>query len=238
MINDVFFTSDNLKIFGRISIPKEYKSGIVFLHGGGLSNSYRYELLQEEFYKKNVATLAFDFRGCGKSDGNFVDGSLINRKFDSESSLLYFKEQTNLNDKNIYIWGSSMGGYVACNLLNGHLFKGIILQSAAAYGQKAENLKLDSSFTEEITKENNWSDSGAFKAFNDFNGKKIIIYGENDNIIPEDVKDKYKSGLSAGGEYIIIKNAGHTLLNPQNDLEKEALNKLVETVIGIIAKGS
>lgn len=231
MINDIYFISDNLKLFGRLCLPKTFKVGVVFLHGGGQSNALRYEFLQSEFEKNNITSLAFDFRGCGKSEGNFEDGSLKNREVDAKNAINYFIKKSKLNIDQIYIWGSSMGGHVACKLTQEFNFKGIILQSAAAYSLESENVKLNEEFTKLITKENNWTDSPAFKALTDFKNKKLVVYGQNDDVIPEGVKNKYKSILSANDKYTEIEKVGHKLLRPDNKDEIIALEKLA--IVGI-----
>lgn len=231
MINDIYFTSDNLKLFGRLCLPKTYKVGVVFLHGGGQSNALRYEFLQSEFEKNGIASLAFDFQGCGKSEGNFEDSSLKNREIDAKNAINYFVEKTKLNINQIYIWGSSMGGHVACKLTQEFNFKGIILQSAAAYSLESENVKLNEEFTKLITKENNWINSPAFDALKQFKNKKLIIYGGHDSVIPDGVKEKYKSSVGKYDKYVEIKNGSHTLLNPQNKLEIEALKNVARVVL-------
>ena len=234
MIKDISFFSNDLKLFGRICLPKGYKTGVIFLHGGGQSNTSRYELLQTEFEKINIASFSFDFQGCGKSEGKFEDGGLMNREVDAKNAVEFFVKESGLDIDQIYIWGSSMGGYIACKLTKQFNFKGIILQSSALYSLKAETVRLNEEFTKLITKDNNWVDSPAFEALKLFKNKKLVIYGDNDFVIPESVKEKYKSLIGKNDKYVIIENGSHALLNPQNDLEKQALQEVANEGIDFI----
>lgn len=226
MINDTFFYSGKLKIFARICLPKEYKVGVVFLHGGGSSSSLRYKFLQKEFEKNGIASLSFDFVGCGKSEGNFEDGSLDNRRLTARHAVEFFINKSGLNISQIYIWGSSMGAHIACRLTKELNFKGVILQSAAAYSREAEKAKLNQEFTNLITTEDNWANSPAFADFEYFKNKKLVIYGKNDKVIPEGVKEKYKSLLSSNDRFVEVNLGSHSLLNPQNESENKALREV------------
>ena len=60
--------------------------------------------------------MAIDFRGCGLSEGNFQDASLANRIIDAGEAIRLFQKKTGVDLSQTYIWGSSMGGHVACRI--------------------------------------------------------------------------------------------------------------------------
>jgi uncharacterized protein len=226
---DITFLSDNIKLFGVLVVPQRAQRGVIFFHGGGHASTKRYSFLQTYFEKVGIASLSFDFRGCGQSQGSFEDGSLVNRLIDAENALLFFQNQTGLAIDNIFVWGSSMGGHIACRLTEKYpKLAGVILQSAAAYGVSAENVLLNDEFSNMIRQEKSWENSPAFQALEKFAGKKLVVFGERDVVIPEEVKIEYKRLSQHNGKYICIEGGSHTLLHPQNEVQQLALEKLSE----------
>lgn len=51
------------------------------------------------------------------------------------------------------------------------------------------------------------------------------MYGENDEIIPQQVQQKYQS-LVDPESFKILKGASHVLLKPQNETEEKARDEL------------
>lgn len=229
MFKKVRFLSGELELCGIIALPKVFNKGVVFLHGGGRSNVRRYTYLQHYFELKQIASLAFDSRGCGQSQGSFEEGSLSNRIVDAEAALTYFQQQTALSLSNIFIWGSSMGGHIACLLSEKypHL-EGIVLQSAAAYGNEAESLKFNQEFSQFIRQPQSWRYSPAFTTLAKFKGRILVVYAEHDTVIPEEVKEQYKTFCKRKKDDITIKGGTHNLLRPQNPTEQQALEDLAK----------
>jgi pimeloyl-ACP methyl ester carboxylesterase len=232
---DIKIQSDNLVLHGVIDTPlAHFKVGILFLHGGGHSQAERYGDVQSYFSDKNITSLAFSFRGCGLSEGIFEESNLKDRLVDAESALKSFKEITGLTDSQIFLWGSSMGGHIAARITSTHSnIKGLILQSAAAYGQNAESQSFGPKFSDAINTENNWTDSLAFSSLSSFSNRTLLLYGENDTTIPEQVKETY----SKSAKYIqkiIISGYGHKMLKPETNIEKNAWKEMVKSALDFI----
>lgn len=229
------FLSDGNKLVGILSIPKvPGKIGVVFLHGGGHANFTRYKYLQERLFEKNISSLAFDMRGCGESEGDFSDSSLINREQDTVNALNFFVEKTGLNANQIYLWGSSMGAHVACKLCNKLQVRGLVLQSPATYGHVAESLSLGEEFTKEIGKPNSWVSSPAILELTKFGGSVLVVFGKNDTVIPGKVKKLYKSAIKSTDKFVILNGGIHTLLRPQNNDGQKALEQLGDIAVDFI----
>ena len=226
----VSFKSVNLTLHGVLSLPPKYSTGVLFLHGGGQSNTSRYLYLQHEFANHSLASLAFDFRGCGQSQGRFEEGSLSNRLLDAQAALDFFILRSNLPTSSIYLWGSSMGGHLACRLTEQYPdLKGLILQSAAAYSAAAEPLLLNAQFTQAISVPNSWLYSPAFTALEAFTGNTLVIYGEHDIVVPPNIQTRYASiALAHGGQSVTLPSATHTQLRPQTPTEISALEQLTQ----------
>lgn len=230
-----FLSPPNL-LHGIIDLPAKARIGILFLHGGGQSTSSRYLSLQQKFSRVQIASLAFDFRGCGHSQGSFEEGSLIHRLADSQKALEEFVRRSKLPLKKIFLWGSSMGGHVASRLVDQNPeIRGLILQSAAAYGNDSEALPLNSQFTQSIQKPNSWLHSPAFTCLENYFGQVLVIYGQNDQVIPESVKDRYRQLAEAkGGHSFNLHQGTHQLLNPSNNSEAKILDQLTNLALNFL----
>lgn len=224
-----------LSLSGVIYLPPKFSKGVVFIHGGGRFNLERYAFLQHYFELHSIASLVFDCRGCGLSDGVFEESSLRNRMNDAEAALTYFQNLTSLPIQNIYVWGSSMGAHIASRLIDTNpQIAGVILQSGAAYGLEAEHLPMNEEFSAFIRKPDSWKNSPAFSTLEKFKGKLLVVYGADDALIPEGVKEHYRQLCKSQDDFIELEGGIHTLLRPQNERQKKALVKLAEVAVKFI----
>lgn len=134
MKKQVEFKVGNKVLRGTLFIPsgKGPFPGVVFYHGRG-SKRARYLPMAESLSQKGMLTLAFDFRGCGESDGDFADQTHRMGVEDAKAGLNFLLSQ-NVDKGRMGIQGSSFGGYVTGMLLNNYDFiKSVVLRAPAAY---------------------------------------------------------------------------------------------------------
>lgn len=200
-------------------------TAIIFLHGGGHADHTRYTALIERFNSVGIIGHAFDHHAT----------TLAGRLDEAEQELTKLKSQYGLSDGDIYVWGSSMGGHIASRLTRTHPdLAGVILQSAAAYSQAAENVPFGPDFTTELHKEGSWRDSQSFVDLNNYNGKALVLYGEHDDIIPQGVMTNYIARSVINGESHSLIGAGHSMLRPTNDLEQNAWEQMYSFALNFI----
>lgn len=222
-IKEINILSNTLNLHGVLVKPVTSEGiGVLFLHGGGHADAKRYKDVQTYLANQGIISLAFSFRGCGNSEGEMTNSTLNDRLIDAESALQGFIKNTGLPENKICIWGSSMGGHIACRLISKHLkIKGLILQSAAAYGLEAESQPFGPDFTEIINKPDNWMSSGAFTDLKKYSNYTLIIYGVDDKVIPEGVKKSYRESASQP-QFHEIQGYGHPMLKPSSNAEQKA----------------
>jgi uncharacterized protein len=118
----VNFPSGKLELSGYLYVPgsKEKRPGVVIchphpLHGGSMSNTIIREL-GNCLVEQNMVALMFDFRGVGKSTGQYADG--IGEQDDIVAALDYLAAQPQVDASRLGICGYSFGGMtgapVAC----------------------------------------------------------------------------------------------------------------------------
>lgn len=235
---EISFFSDGNKLVGHLYFPSNLKRfpAVLFLHGGKSLVNNRFEEWQKFLCAVGYVSLSFHFRGTGESEGRFEDGSLKNRLKDSLNALIFLKSLPIINGDKIALEGSSMGAHVAVRLIQKiPTIKVLILQSPAAYAVPAENKKLDNRFTAEIIKKNSWFNSPVFSILKVYRGKVLVIYGEQDKVIPSGVMKKYRESIK-NGNFIIIKVGGHALLRPENREETKVRSELFEQSLGFLDK--
>jgi alpha-beta hydrolase superfamily lysophospholipase len=89
---------------------------IVACHGLGASkDSEKYLLLGREFPGAGLALCRFDFRGCGESDGAYVESTVAGRIADLEGVLDFLERHPALTGR-FGLLGSSMGGFIALHV--------------------------------------------------------------------------------------------------------------------------
>ena len=118
MEKQVEFKSGKETLRGSLFIPKGKGPfpGVIFFHGRG-SDRKNYLGMGKNLSENGVITLAFDFRGCGDSEGDFKNQTHRMGIEDAEGGLKFVLSQN--TDKNrIGLLGSSFGGYCAAMLVN------------------------------------------------------------------------------------------------------------------------
>ncbi len=112
----VLFPSDNLTLVGDLSVPTGERSrpAIVILHGFGGHRDGPQQRWSQKFYSDlGYATLRFDFRGCGESDG--ARGRVLphDQVADALAALGYLAGRPDIDPARIALSGTSYGASVA-----------------------------------------------------------------------------------------------------------------------------
>jgi len=116
---DVEIKRDGLTLRGTFNKPQSDSFDLVILMHGFTSNrgvdpdQLLYQLA-DNFEKKGLATIRFDFNGHGTSDGKFEDMTVLNEIGDGKAILDYARNLKGV--KHIYLLGHSQGGVVASML--------------------------------------------------------------------------------------------------------------------------
>ena len=106
--------SDNLKIRAVLHTPDTASWPLVILCHGFLSHkdSSKYRQLAQIFARESIATLRFDFRGCGESEGLLSESSISRRWRDLQRVIDESADMEDF-DGRLGLMGSSLGGYLA-----------------------------------------------------------------------------------------------------------------------------
>jgi len=211
---------------GTLFIPdgKGQFPGVVFYHGRG-STRARYLPMAESLAQKGIIGLAFDFRGCGESDGEYKNQTHRMGVKDATAGLQFLLEQ-NIDRKKVGIQGTSFGGYVTGMLLNDPQYqfvKSIVLRVPAAYSDSFLDTTVHASEEKDFfLKKGNWIKASSYKGLAQFMGDLLVIRSEKDELIlAEAVNKYYEIAVKAKRrELSIHKNAGHSLSDNPKGLKE------------------
>jgi fermentation-respiration switch protein FrsA (DUF1100 family) len=119
-------TSDGVAIAAWwIPVPQPQAPVILFAHGNGGNISYRLPYIRI-FHQMGLASLFFDYRGYGESEG---EPSEQGTYLDGEASWHYLTQIRNISPQQIVIYGESLGGGIATYLAAKYQPAGVILGS-------------------------------------------------------------------------------------------------------------
>ena len=176
-----------------------------------------------------IASLRFDFRGSGESDGEFADMTVLTEVSDAGSALSYLAARDEVNGARLGILGLSMGGFVTASLLANDsrpssavlwsavcdfagLLPAIMAQSRPTVATDAGHLDMNGylinpGFMAAIAA---CDPVGGVKAFA---GPLLIVHGDADETVPLDHARMYHEAAEARGAPTtlrVVKDGTHT----------------------------
>lgn len=115
---------------------------LVHGHGGSKDENIGFPAIAAELAKRGIASIRMDFPGCGDSIEDFTKNHMSNMKEDVLSATEYMTKTYNIDPEKIGIFGYSMGGRIALELLaeEAYPFAAVGLLAPAADTDDLKNL--------------------------------------------------------------------------------------------------
>lgn len=114
----VIFENEGQTLFGMLHhpLPRRKAPVVLMCHGfaGNKVGKFRiYVQLAQRLAKAGIATLRFDFRGSGDSEGDFSDMTIDGEVSDVLKGLEFLRNEADIDHDRIGILGNSFGGAIA-----------------------------------------------------------------------------------------------------------------------------
>ncbi len=111
----VTFKSEDLTLEGLLAVPAQAKRGAVMCHphpqyGGSMYNNV-VEAVLDALWAMDYATLRFNFRGVGESEGAFAGG--VGEIVDAKAAVRFLADQAGIGEGGMILAGYSFGAMVA-----------------------------------------------------------------------------------------------------------------------------
>jgi uncharacterized protein len=178
---------------------------VLYLHGNGLNIGANAKQASR-FHELGLSVFLFDYRGYGKSEGEFPSEASV--YLDAERAWDYLFKERKIEPGNILIYGHSLGGAIAINLALQH--------------PDASGLVVQSSFTStlEMARRNWWTAifpidalmNQRFDSIHKVSELKLptlYIHGNSDKLIPSNMSQQLYDSTRSPKYLELFPEAGH-----------------------------
>lgn len=227
-VKTVFFHRGEQKIYSMIYMPEGKGPFPVVIVSGGLGSSLTANhALAKELSGNGIVAVLFDpisMVSGSKSDGDFLDYSVMSQVADIESIISTISEESYIDTNQIFLWGYSIGGfpsaYVGCR--NPEIIKGLILVEPSLFmNDNAKKMFTTIDYIPDVVKDGMYV-GGAFyrDVFNfdiydymkDYKGNVVIYSGTKISSIGAEMPDVFTKAVEQfpSCEIIPVEGADHT----------------------------
>ena len=218
-IQEVTFSVEGQTLRGKLFYPekvKEKNPAVLLIHGWE-STQERMVSVAEPLAKIGYFCLTFDFRGHGKSDGDFQSVSRKDHLEDAKTAYDFLKSQANA--ETISIVGSSYGSYISVLLTQEISIKNMILRVPAMYPEEGFDLPVAKVIEQRenmlILRKQKFSlhDNKVLKAMHKFSGNILLVESENDEELPHQNIQNFIDAVNDKAKltHMVMKDTAHSL---------------------------
>jgi uncharacterized protein len=222
LVQDAHFAADDgTRLHGWYVVHEQPKGHALLLHGNAGNVTLLAQTLRTLNRRHNLAVLALDYRGFGKSEGKPSEEGLYQ---DARAARRWLAEKEQISEADVILMGVSLGGAVAVDLAARDGARGLVLANtfttlpAAAQRQMPwlpMNLILSTRFN-------------SLAKISDYQGPLLITHGDADEVVP------YKQGQAlfeaAPGPKKFITAQGGKHNDPLPEEYRVALDEFIENL--------
>lgn len=115
VVEPIRFQSGAITLAGTIRMPKGEGPfpGVVFVHGSGALSRHAYHHDAIALADRGIASLAYDKRGVGESEGDYRTADYHELAADARAAATELAKHANVTSEHVGFVGTSQGGWVA-----------------------------------------------------------------------------------------------------------------------------
>jgi len=219
---DAHFTAaDGTKLHGWF-LPREKPLAVaLFCHGNGGNVAMWADALQQYHDRHGLAVLGFDYRGYGRSEGSPSEAGLI---MDARAARKWLADRTGVNESDIVLMGTSLGGGVATQLASQDGARGLVLASTftSLPDVGAEHTPWLSPRVVMVNRFN------SLKAIARYEGPVLICHGDADPLIPIEQGRRLYEAAPGRKQFVAIPGGGHS--QPRSTEYGRALDEFIASL--------
>jgi len=220
LVQDANFTAaDGTRLHGWYARHPQPVGHALLLHGNAGNVTLMADTLRTLNRRHNLAVLALDYRGFGKSEGSPSEQGLYQ---DARAARRWLAQENGIAESDVILMGVSLGGAVAVDLAASDGCRGLVLAGTftslpdvAQHHQPwiLPKLSLTTRFD-------------SLAKIKNYRGPLLLSHGEADEVVP------YQHGLAlyeaAAGPKKLITNPGGKHNDPQPDEYRVALDQFLK----------
>lgn len=178
--------------------------------------------------------LTFNFPGVGHSDGELADNTL-NQRTRWVRTVLHDATAKGATGPLVLV-GCSMGAHTAAILTDALPVAALVLVAPAAYGRHTLDAPFGPAFTAAIRAPGSWRDSPAFAAAARYQGRRLLLLPEHDDVIPTGVTSAYTRAITPPGHRLQLPGASHHMLSSDRPEDHLARHTVCQTIAGLVSE--
>lgn len=218
---------DGGSVFGKIAFPEGEGPWPVVIFSHGLSACRPYDTgMEREFVQRGLAFAAFDFRNGvpgSRSSGTSQEMSVLTEVADLEAVLNWVRALQLVDDRRVFLLGSSQGGYVSTYVAScrpqdiaalGLFFPAFNIgdDARARLADRGGNipdevqvgpLVIGRRYTEDALSVN------IFDHISSYEGDVLIVHGALDDIVPLEYSQRAVEAFPGASRLEVIDELGH-----------------------------
>ncbi|WP_242728661.1 alpha/beta fold hydrolase [Microcoleus vaginatus] len=193
------------------AVPALNKGGlgrvVLYLHGNASNVGANVEHAYR-FHRLGLSVFVMDYRGYGKSQGDFPSESQVYE--DAQLAWDYLVKQRGINPNQIYIYGHSLGGAIAIDLAVRHPeAAGLIVEGSFTSTRAMVNFQkglfwmfpIDFLLTQRFD---------SLSKVDRLQMPVLFIHGNADNVVPVEMSKKMFEAAPEPKQLYIVPEGGHT----------------------------
>ncbi|MEG3957941.1 alpha/beta fold hydrolase [Microcoleus sp. herbarium2] len=199
--------SDRRAVASVRALNKGGLGGVVlYLHGNGSNVGANVEHANR-FHRLGLSVFAIDYRGYGKSQGDFPSESQVYE--DAQLAWDYLVQQRGVNPNQIYIYGHSLGGAIAIDLAVRHPeAAGLIVEGSFTSTRAMVDFQKGLFWLFPI----DWLLTQRFDSLSKVDRLQmpvLFIHGTDDNVVPVEMSKKLFDAAPEPKQLYIVPDGGH-----------------------------
>ncbi len=224
------FNSAGTELPAEIVFAQKPLGCLLFLNGGANIpvREQSYITWQEAMAEVGISSMVFDYRGIEGTGIELGKTSIQTRLEDAREAVKVLREKQ--PDKPLVLLGVSMGAPIAIELAYEIHADGLVVVSPAAYSEEAHHKNFGPDFSEAIRKSNNWVGSPDFQRIQQFQGWIVVAYGEQDTVVPHEIRESYAEIAMSKGGVVIAEPVEHSFARLMTPASIEAREKITEAI--------
>lgn len=140
---DVSFRSGDISLAGTLTLPSDVEApvpAVLMLHGSGAVDRNEnassiqidaFNTIASRLVHEGIASLRYDKRGVGESEGSFSDASMTDLLSDARAAFEYLKARPEIDPDQVYLLGHSEGAILAPMIAADSNVAGLLLVNGA-----------------------------------------------------------------------------------------------------------